>query len=88
MMKKLLYFSAVVTLAALPLITQAAPAQELPNGTTLKQEMGSVSAKASTIDELDARLRAEATQQGASAYTVTSAFDNNQGVYGTATLYK
>jgi MqsR-controlled colanic acid and biofilm protein A len=50
--------------------------------------MGSVSAKASTIDELDAKLRAEATQQGASAYTVTSAFDNNQGVYGTATLYK
>jgi MqsR-controlled colanic acid and biofilm protein A len=88
MMKKLLYFSAVITLAAFPLITQAAPAQELPNGTTLKQEMGSVSAKASTIDELDAKLQAEATQKGASGYTVTSAIDNHKGVYGTATLYK
>lgn len=88
MMKKLLYFSAVVTLAALPLITQAAPAQELPYGTTLKPEMGSVSAKASTIDDLNAKLAAEATQKGASSYTITSAIDNHQGVYGTATLYK
>lgn len=88
MMKKLLFFSAVVTLAALPLITQAAPAQELPNGTTLKQEMGSVSARGSTIDELDANLAAAATQKGATAYTVTSAIDNHEGVYGTATLYK
>lgn len=88
MMKKLLYFSAVVTLAALPLITQAAPAEELPHGTSLKQEIGSISAKGSTLDELNAKLSAEASQEGASAYTVTSAIGNNEGVYGTATLYK
>ena len=90
-MKKLLYFSAVVTLAALPLITLAAsvqPAQELQHGTTLKQEIGTVSARGDILDDLDAKLGAAATKEGASAYTITSVNENDGGVYGTAILYK
>ncbi|WP_202307471.1 DUF1471 family periplasmic protein McbA [Dryocola clanedunensis] len=86
-MKKLLYFSAVITLAALPFATIAA--QELMSGQTGQlREAGTVSANnARNLDDLEDKLAAKAKEQGATGYVINSAGGDNH-MYGTATLYK
>lgn len=87
MMKKLLYFSAVVTLSALPLATMAA--QELmDNQTGQLRATGTVSANgARNLDDLQAKLAEKAKEQGATGYVINSAGGDNH-MYGTATIYK
>lgn len=87
MMKKLLYFSAVVTLAALPFATMAA--QEMMSDQTGQlREAGTVSANnARNLDELEDKLAAKAKEQGATGYVINSAGGDNN-MYGTATIYK
>lgn len=51
------------------------------------QKIGVVSSQASTLTDFEQRIAADAQQQGASAYRITSVTVNNH-VYGTAELYK
>jgi MqsR-controlled colanic acid and biofilm protein A len=87
MMKKLLYFSAVVTLAALPFAAQAA--QEMMNNQTGQlRPAGTVSANnARNLDDLQDKLAEKAKEQGATGFVINSAGGDNH-MYGTATIYK
>jgi MqsR-controlled colanic acid and biofilm protein A len=87
MMKKLLYFSAVVTLAALPFTTLAA--QEMMNNQTGQlRPVGTVSANnARNLDDLQDKLAEKAKEQGATGFVINSAGGDNH-MYGTATIYK
>lgn len=51
------------------------------------QKIGVVSSQASTLDEFEHIVAADAQLHGASAYRITSVTVNNH-VYGTAELYK
>jgi multiple stress resistance protein BhsA len=51
------------------------------------QKIGVVSGKASTLSSFEQIIAADAQQQGASAYRITSVTMNNH-VYGTGDLYK
>lgn len=86
-MKKLLYFCAVITLAALPFATQAA--QELTGSQTGQlREVGTVSANnARNLDDLQDKLAEKAREQGATGFVINSAGGDNH-MYGTATIYK
>jgi MqsR-controlled colanic acid and biofilm protein A len=85
-MKKLLYFSAVISLAALPFASMAA--QEMSNANVGQmQPFGTVTAKASNLDDLQAKLAEKAKEQGATGYVINSAGGDNR-LYGTATIYK
>ncbi|RPH29020.1 DUF1471 domain-containing protein [Buttiauxella warmboldiae] len=86
-MKKLLYFSAVVTLAALPFSTMAA--QEITDSNMGQlRPAGTVSATgASSLDDLQTRLGEKAKQEGAKGFVVNSASGENK-MFGTATIYK
>jgi len=65
-------------LAAMPVTVENA--QQL-------QKIGVVSSQASTLNDFEHSIAADAKQQGASSYRITSATVNNH-VYGTADLYK
>ena len=67
-----------VALAAAPVT--AGNAQQL-------QKIGVVSSQASTLNDFEQAIAADAKQQGASGYRITSVTVNNH-VYGTANLYK
>lgn len=85
-MKKLLYFSAVISLAALPFASMAA--QEMSDANLGQmQPIGTVTAKASNLDDLQAKLAEKAKEQGATGYVINSAGGDNR-LYGTATIYK
>ncbi len=86
-MKKLLYFCAAITLAALPFATQAA--QELTGSQTGQlREVGTVSANnARNLDDLQDKLAEKAREQGATGFVINSAGGDNH-MYGTATIYK
>ncbi|MBU4684256.1 DUF1471 domain-containing protein [Cedecea davisae] len=85
-MKKLLYFSAVISLAALPFASMAA--QEMSDANLGQMRpVGTVTAKASTLDDLQAKLAEKAKEQGATGYVINSAGGDNR-LYGTATIYK
>ncbi|AIR04102.1 MULTISPECIES: YdgH/BhsA/McbA-like domain containing protein [Cedecea] len=85
-MKKLLYFSAVISLAALPFASMAA--QEMSDANLGQmQPIGTVTAKASNLDDLQAKLAEKAKEQGATGYVINSAGGDNH-LYGTATIYK
>ncbi len=86
-MKKLLYFSTVVALTALPFATLAA--QELMNNQTWQlREAGTVSANnARNLDDLQNKLAEKAREQGAAGFVINSAGGDNH-MYGTATIYK
>lgn len=86
-MKKLLYFSAVVTLAALPFATMAA--QEMSDiNTGQLRPAGTVSVTgASSLDDLQAKLGEKAKEEGAKGFIVNSA-SGNERMFGTATIYK
>ncbi|AIR61420.1 DUF1471 domain-containing protein [Cedecea neteri] len=85
-MKKLLYFSAVISLAALPFASMAA--QEMSDANVGQmQPIGTVTAKASNLDDLQAKLAEKAKEQGATGYVINSAGGDNR-LYGTATIYK
>jgi hypothetical protein len=51
------------------------------------QKIGVVSSQASTLNDFEQSIAADARQQGASGYRITSVTVNNH-VYGTADLYK
>ncbi|NIY47200.1 DUF1471 family periplasmic protein McbA [Cedecea colo] len=86
-MKKLLYFSAVITLAALPFAAQAAQ-EMMDNQTGQLRAAGTVSANnAHSLDELQDKLAEKAKEQGATGFVINSAGDDNH-MYGTATIYK
>ncbi|AYO36979.1 MULTISPECIES: YdgH/BhsA/McbA-like domain containing protein [Serratia] len=51
------------------------------------QKIGMVSSLASTLNDFEQAIAADAKQQGASDYHITSVTVNNH-VYGTANLYK
>lgn len=85
-MKKLLYFSAVISLAALPFASMAA--QEMSNANVGQmQPFGTVTAKASNLDDLQAKLAEKAKEQGATGFVINSAGGDNR-LYGTAIIYK
>lgn len=86
-MKKLLYFSAVVTLAALPFATMAA--QEMSNvNTSQLRPAGTVSVTgAANLDDLQTKLGEKAKEEGAKGFVVNSA-SGNERMFGTATIYK
>lgn len=86
-MKKLLYFSAVVTLTALPFATMAA--QELTDTNTGQlRPAGTVSVTgAANLDDLQTKLGEKAKQEGAKGFVVNSASGENK-MFGTATIYK
>lgn len=85
-MKKLLYFSAVISLAALPFASMAA--QEMSDANLGQMRpLGTVTAKAGTLDGLQAKLAEKAKEQGATGYVINSAGGDNR-LYGTATIYK
>ncbi|TNV21567.1 DUF1471 domain-containing protein [Buttiauxella sp. B2] len=86
-MKKLLYFSAVVTLAALPFATMAA--QELSSDNTGPlRPAGTVSVSgAANLDDLQAKLGEKAKEEGAKGFVVNSA-SGDKRMFGTATIYK
>ncbi|ATF93506.1 Multiple stress resistance protein BhsA precursor [Cedecea neteri] len=85
-MKKLLYFSAVISLAALPFASMAA--QEMSDANLGQMHpIGTVTAKASNLDDLQAKLAEKAKEQGATGYVINSAGGDNH-LYGTATIYK
>lgn len=87
MMKKLLYFSAVVTLAALPLATMAAQ-EMMDNQTSQLRPAGTVSvSNARNLDDLQDKLAEKAKEQGATGFVINSAGGDNH-MYGTATIYK
>ncbi|CAI0918399.1 YdgH/BhsA/McbA-like domain containing protein [Serratia quinivorans] len=67
-----------VALAAAPVTAENA--QQL-------QKIGVVSSQASTLNDFGQAIAADAKQQGASGYRITSVTVNNH-VYGTANLYK
>ncbi|HEY3984277.1 DUF1471 family periplasmic protein McbA [Cedecea sp.] len=85
-MKKLLYFSAVISLAALPFASMAAQEMSDANLGQLRP-VGTVTAKASNLDDLQAKLAEKAKEQGATGYVINSAGGDNH-LYGTATIYK
>ena len=66
------------SLAAVPVTAENA--QQL-------QKIGVVSSQASTLNDFEQAIAADAKQQGASDYRITSLTVNNH-VYGTAILYK
>jgi MqsR-controlled colanic acid and biofilm protein A len=86
-MKKLLYFSVVVTLAALPFATMAA--QELSTDNTSQlRPAGTVSVTgAANLDDLQAKLGEKAKEEGAKGFVVNSA-SGDKRMFGTATIYK
>ncbi|MCA1921983.1 MULTISPECIES: DUF1471 family periplasmic protein McbA [Buttiauxella] len=86
-MKKFLYFSAVVTLAALPFATMAA--QELSAGNTGQlRPAGTVTVTgASNLDDLQTKLGEKAKEEGAKGFVVNSASGQNK-MFGSATIYK
>ncbi len=87
MMKKLLYFSAVITLAALPFATLAAQ-EIMDNQTNQLRAVGTVSANnARNLDDLQGKLAEKAKQEGATGYVINSAGGDNH-MFGTATIYK
>ncbi|WON78102.1 DUF1471 domain-containing protein [Serratia sp. UGAL515B_01] len=51
------------------------------------QKIGAVSSQATTLDDFERMIVADAQRHGATAYRITSVTVNNQ-VYGTAELYK
>ncbi|AYN26932.1 MULTISPECIES: DUF1471 family periplasmic protein McbA [Buttiauxella] len=86
-MKKLLYFSAVVTLAALPFATMAAQETNDINNSQLRPA-GTVSVSgAANLDDLEAKLGEKAKEEGAKGFVVNSASGENK-MFGTATIYK
>ncbi|SMG55893.1 multiple stress resistance protein BhsA [Cedecea sp. NFIX57] len=85
-MKKLLYFSAVISLAALPFASMAAQEMSDANLSQMRP-IGTVTAKASNLDDLQAKLAEKAKEQGATGYVINSAGGDNH-LYGTATIYK
>lgn len=92
MMKRLLRFSVVAALMALPIVTLAAttvtPAKELAPATTHQQTIGTINAWGDSADDVEAFLSKEATLKGATGYTINSERDFDGQIYGTATLYK
>jgi len=86
-MKKLLYFSAVVTLAALPFATMAA--QEMSDANTGQlRPAGTVSVSgAANLDDLQTKLGEKAKEEGAKGFIVNSA-SGDERMFGTATIYK
>ncbi|MGB7800396.1 DUF1471 family periplasmic protein McbA [Buttiauxella sp.] len=86
-MKKLLYFSAVVTLATLPFITIAA--EPLTHGNTGQlRPAGTVSVTgAANLDDLQTKLGEKAKEEGAKGFIVNSA-SGDERMFGTATIYK
>ncbi|WP_435954459.1 DUF1471 family periplasmic protein McbA [Dryocola sp. BD626] len=86
-MRKLLYFSAVVTLAALPFATLAAQ-EMMDNQTGQLRAVGTVSANnARNLDDLQDKLAEKAKEKGATGFVINSAGGDNH-MYGTATIYK
>ncbi|RJT20073.1 MULTISPECIES: DUF1471 family periplasmic protein McbA [Buttiauxella] len=86
-MKKLLYFSAVVTLAALPFATMAAQQMSDINTSGLRPA-GTVSVTgAASLDDLQTKLGEKAKEEGAKGFVVNSA-SGNERMFGTATIYK
>lgn len=92
MMKRLLCFSVVVALMALPIVTMAAatttPAKELAPGTTHQQQIGTISAWGDSSDDVEASIGREATHKGATGYKIISESNFGDQTYGTAVLYK
>ncbi|AYN30150.1 DUF1471 domain-containing protein [Buttiauxella sp. 3AFRM03] len=86
MMKNLLYFSVAAVLIALPITTLAV--DTLADETSYNQQSGTLTARGSTIEEVENSLKAEAINNGASAYTITTESSDDGQVYGEATLYK
>ncbi|HKM98073.1 MAG TPA: DUF1471 family periplasmic protein McbA [Buttiauxella sp.] len=86
-MKKWLYFSAVVTLTALPFASLAAdPLSEV--NTSQLRPAGTVSVSgAANLDDLQAKLGEKAKEQGAKGFVVNSA-SGDERMFGTATIYK
>ncbi|WBM69472.1 DUF1471 family periplasmic protein McbA [Buttiauxella sp. WJP83] len=86
-MKKLLYFSAVVTLATLPFATIAADQLSKDNIGQLRPA-GTVSVSgAANLDDLQAKLGEKAKEEGAKGFIVNSA-SGDERMFGTATIYK
>ncbi|MTD40603.1 DUF1471 domain-containing protein [Erwinia sp. CPCC 100877] len=86
-MKKLSFFSAVITfIACAPLSFAATP---LPSQETSQlRPAGIVSASGAThLGDLEDKLARKAREEGATGYVIISAGGNNQ-MHGTATLYK
>ena len=86
-MKKLLYFSAVVTLAALPFASMSDEQLSEINTSQLRPA-GTVSVSgAANLDDLQAKLGEKAKEQGAKGFVVNSA-SGDERMFGTATIYK
>lgn len=92
MMKRLLCFSVVAALMALPIVTMAAatvtPAKELAPGTTHQQQMGTISVWGDSSNDVEAFISKEATHKGATSYKIISEKTFGDQIYGTAILYK
>ncbi|WP_192459075.1 multiple stress resistance protein BhsA [Musicola keenii] len=74
---------AAIALSALSFASFAATEVQAPQG----QEIGSVSANASTLDGLSARLAAKAEQAGAKSFQIVSV-SGDDTLHGNAVLYK
>ncbi|MGM3186655.1 multiple stress resistance protein BhsA [Musicola paradisiaca] len=74
---------AAIALSALSFASFAATEVQAPKG----QEIGSVSANASTLDGLSARLAVKAEQAGAKSFQIVSV-SGDDTLHGNAVLYK
>ncbi|WP_337263903.1 MULTISPECIES: YdgH/BhsA/McbA-like domain containing protein [unclassified Serratia (in: enterobacteria)] len=79
----------IILAAVLACISSAALAAMPVSSTDAQklQKIGVISSQAGTLSDFERMIAADAKQQGASAYRITSATVNNH-VYGTAELYK